>query len=126
VGTCPNGTVVSDQKCLGCDPNCHTCSASDTSACVKCNDGFVLFNNTCFTTCPDGYQVDDEGIECEIIPTVTVIEEEDKVWFYFPVLTTQILLSLVALASYWKDKSSLILSNMVALYGPLEFVAYGA
>ena len=39
--------------CLECTTGCRICNNSDT--CEKCDVGYVFFNYTCLTECPDGY-----------------------------------------------------------------------
>ena len=44
---------------------------------------------------------------------------------YFPVLSTQTVMTAVTLTGYLVGGTELILPSLIALYGPLEFAAYG-
>lgn len=35
-------------------PNCQVCWRNNAEICVVCNEGFLLYNNTCLSTCPTG------------------------------------------------------------------------
>ena len=131
--------------CKGCDPQCDICSTVDTSKCLQCKTGLYLLNTTCFKSCPDGYAVDTTQAYCfMIIPnntnnntgngsggrntTIYVGYENGNLstYVYFPLSITQAILGGVAAGSFFKDRSSLWHSNAIGLWGPLEFVAYGA
>ena len=96
----------------------------------------VLFHDTCYTSCPEGYAVDSTGVECQkVIPNNTgsgvgnysggITVPANKSYLYFPVLTTQTIMGGVSVGSWLKDSASLISSNAMGMWGPLEFVAYG-
>lgn len=152
VTSCPSGYVASNGKCIGCDPNCAQCSSSDTSRCITCTSPYYLYNNVCYKSCPYGYIPDTLGIQCipkpvvvdpgknDTDPNITdpngngtdpknngtiYLNTADQAYVYFPVLITQTILTGVGIGSYLKDRNSLPISGIVALYGPLEFVAYG-
>jgi len=44
--SCPDGTYLSNDTCLNCDPSCNTCNSSNN--CLTCNSGGTLTqNDTC-------------------------------------------------------------------------------
>lgn len=52
---CPNGYFKSKKKntCEKCQENCKICS--DTENCLKCEVGFYLYGNKCYSKCPISY-----------------------------------------------------------------------
>lgn len=51
VSDCLNGTFYAAGSCRACDPGCLTCTGYSTY-CTSCPSPLLLFNNTCYTTCP--------------------------------------------------------------------------
>ena len=56
---------LASQTCGQCVDNCVECSAEDK--CLRCFDGFALFEEQCVQSCPTGYRVSD-GATCEACP----------------------------------------------------------
>jgi len=55
--TCPAGTYADSNTrfCVPCDDTCSTCSGPGPHACMSCPDDLpLLFQATCFVSCPDG------------------------------------------------------------------------
>lgn len=53
-----------DNTCESCDPACETCD--DDVTCDTCVDGDILYDDFCYTTCPDGtYQDDINCVVCD-------------------------------------------------------------
>jgi hypothetical protein len=136
VTECPSTTTLENGKCVGCDPNCALCNTEDSKKCDKCSSGYYLLDNTCYTGCPDGYSPSIDKTTC----IKTVIEEpvndtsstdeetEDNsapISLYFPVTSTQTVLGGIVGGSYLANPASLVSSNCIALWGPLEFISFG-
>lgn len=46
-----------------CSKNCYECESE--TKCTKCNDGYILYHGSCYSSCPDGsYSVKDGCEEC--------------------------------------------------------------
>ena len=83
---------------------------------MSCADNLVLFNYTCLTNCPRGYERDQTRLACQVA-------EYDLV--YFPFLISGLVLVIVAFGAKLKDERSLIVTNMIVLLAFLELIAYG-
>ncbi|CAG9329240.1 unnamed protein product [Blepharisma stoltei] len=54
--SCPTGTTIPiDKTCVDCDSSCLTCE-NNIDECTSCDNSTILFNNTCVSKCPHGYQ----------------------------------------------------------------------
>uniref|UniRef100_A0A673LQY8 Proprotein convertase subtilisin/kexin type 5-like n=1 Tax=Sinocyclocheilus rhinocerous TaxID=307959 RepID=A0A673LQY8_9TELE len=53
-----------DSQCKPCHKSCLRCSGSGKEQCLSCNPKHFLLNQTCVSTCPDGYYVDEDKQEC--------------------------------------------------------------
>ncbi|KAL4494456.1 hypothetical protein ABPG72_019866 [Tetrahymena utriculariae] len=60
-----NQYMVSNYSCLNCDQSCKTCS--DSTTCLTCQQGKVLYQNLCQDKCPDEYFLDSEN-KCQKCP----------------------------------------------------------
>lgn len=49
---------------------------------------------------------------------------QDLNLIYFPHLIAGLLLSVLAIGGYFKDRKSIILSNMLVFLGPIELLSY--
>ena len=80
--TCPNGYYADEGSgsgpnvCLSCTSPCTKCKMN-TSTCLACISGLVLFNNTCLATCPTSYFFSNATQQCEDF-TVTM---DAKIYF---------------------------------------------
>jgi hypothetical protein len=77
----------------------------------------VLFGGGCLTDCPSGYKRNSTGTGCD--PTAI----KDLTLVYFPHVIASLLLIVLAIGGYFKDKKSIILSNIIVLLGPVELLA---
>ncbi|XP_060618166.2 proprotein convertase subtilisin/kexin type 5 isoform X2 [Anolis sagrei] len=67
VPNCPPGHYSADKKrCKKCSPNCETCFGSHNDQCNTCKPGYYINEETrsCFTSCPDGFYLDNNKIVC--------------------------------------------------------------
>jgi len=128
---CPEGTTASDDVCIGCTTSCLTCN-TDASQCLECSDGFFLHEDQCYITCPGDTVANNATKVCVPLdvsgndtdnPTVDI--SDDQIYLYFPVTIAQSVLGAISVGSHIKDPGSLAFSNTLALWGPLEFLAYG-
>jgi hypothetical protein len=69
------------------------------------------------TDCPGGYKRNAAGTECEMASI------KDLNLVYFPFAIGCFLLAILAIGGYFKDRKSLILSNMIVLFAPVELLA---
>lgn len=122
--SCPSGTIIRDQYCLQCSTNCANCQVNNQSKCLGCSSGYYLYSDSCYKVCPNGYVVDSTTKSVCVPPSFDYGSSTDKPYLYFPVLITQTILGGVSIGSYFKDPTSLVFSNSLALWGPLEFIAY--
>lgn len=53
-----------DGQCKPCHKSCLQCSGADKEQCLSCNPEHFLLNQTCVSTCPGGYYVDEGKQEC--------------------------------------------------------------
>eukprot|EP00347_Sterkiella_histriomuscorum_P006962 403350773 len=53
----------------GCYSNCNSCTAVEANECTSCKSDFYLFENTCYTSCPDGTYQDEEEKSCVKCPS---------------------------------------------------------
>uniref|UniRef100_A0A8C1W980 Proprotein convertase subtilisin/kexin type 5b n=1 Tax=Cyprinus carpio TaxID=7962 RepID=A0A8C1W980_CYPCA len=53
-----------DGQCNPCHKSCLRCSGAGKEQCLSCNPKHFLLNQTCVSTCPDGYYVDEDKQEC--------------------------------------------------------------
>ena len=62
--TCPAGTVkdLVSFTCLRCYEGCSSCSGLRINQCLACENGYILFENTCRTVCPSGFY--QSGLSC--------------------------------------------------------------
>lgn len=176
--------AVVSGACVGCDPNCASCSSTNLATCFACKANYLLLNNTCYSSCPVNYVADSAKTRCTYVAptnttvivivknvttnvttivnhtitvtvnnTITVTHNNTititlnatavnatitnatssnssgsngSIFLYFPVTTTQTILTGVAVGSHFKCPTSNVHSSMLGLWGPLEFVAYGA
>lgn len=133
ISECPTGYTLVNGRCVGCDPNCQQCSATNSSQCLLCNKGYFVINSTCFSSCPEGYKADANNITCipqstgggEVVGTVSETNIYNSIIAYFPFLIIALILGLVSVGGWWKDRKSIIPSNCVAMWGPLLFLALG-
>lgn len=77
----------------------------------------ILFENSCLTDCPGGYKRNAAGTGCD--PTTI----KDLTLVYFPFAIASILLIVLAVGGYFKDRKSIIVSNMIVLIGLVELLA---
>lgn len=63
-------------------------------------------------------KINDKGDGCEMVIT------KDLSLIYFPHLICCLLMGIISLGGYFKDKRSLILSNMLVLWAPLEYLSF--
>uniref|UniRef100_A0A8C1EK54 Proprotein convertase subtilisin/kexin type 5b n=1 Tax=Cyprinus carpio carpio TaxID=630221 RepID=A0A8C1EK54_CYPCA len=62
---CPLHTFTDkDGQCNPCHKSCLRCSGAGKEQCLSCNPKHLLLNQTCVSTCPDGYYVDEDKQEC--------------------------------------------------------------
>jgi len=78
----------------------------------------LIYNGKCVSSCPDGTHPNSAGTACtsEVVLLLPMI--------YFPHLIASVLLVIVCIIAYFKDKGSLIISNILIMLGPIEFIAY--
>ena len=103
--------------CKGCMTGCKKCDEVNQTKCYECNSPFILFDSTCMTDCPGGYKRNAAGTGCD----ATSIKDLSLV--YFPFAIACLLLAVLAIGGYFKDRKSIILSNMIVLFGPVELLA---
>lgn len=61
---CPLGYFVSDQgDCIACQAGCAFCT-TDPEKCERCDESKVLYSAKCFSTCPEGTQLDSKKSFC--------------------------------------------------------------
>ncbi|CDW77580.1 UNKNOWN [Stylonychia lemnae] len=133
VTDCPSPYVQRGTKCVGCDPNCGQCSKTDVNYCDKCASGYILYDQVCYTKCPDGYQPTSNNITCEKIVNITNVtitfnktdDTASPILMYFPYASTQTVLGGVVGAAVLKSSASLVSTNLIAFWGPLEFMSFG-
>jgi hypothetical protein len=77
----------------------------------------ILFENSCLTDCPGGYKRNAAGTGCD--PTTI----KDLTLVYFPFAIASILLIVLAVGGFFKDRKSIIVSNMIVLIGLVELLA---
>ncbi|RXN20211.1 pro convertase subtilisin kexin type 5 isoform X1 [Labeo rohita] len=53
-----------DGHCKPCHKSCLQCSGAGKNQCISCNPKHFLLNQTCVSTCPGGYYVDEDKQEC--------------------------------------------------------------
>uniref|UniRef100_A0A671RA21 Proprotein convertase subtilisin/kexin type 5-like n=1 Tax=Sinocyclocheilus anshuiensis TaxID=1608454 RepID=A0A671RA21_9TELE len=53
-----------DSQCKPCHKSCLRCSGTSKEQCLSCNPKHFLLKQTCVSTCPDGYYVDEAKQEC--------------------------------------------------------------
>ena len=53
---CPVGTYANTttETCEDCPVGCTSCSSSSDLQCLTCSNGFVLYDTSCITRCPEG------------------------------------------------------------------------
>jgi len=117
---CPGGTTPNyeDFTCEGCLTGCSLCEKQNQKVCIKCESGLYLFEGNCTASCPSGYSVNLQKTACvkgSILDLPIV---------YFPFLICALVGVAISLGGYFKDPRSLIITNIIALWGPIEFVAY--
>ena len=137
-------------SCVGCDPKCKECVGSQASntICAECNECYVLYNDTCFVTCPDGYEVNplkptvctekvytpvsdaviSDGSSAVIVNNAEIPDdsclnvgfkfEEDL--YMFPVICLSAIACLVGLASYCYEKQTKLTAPLLMLLSPVE------
>jgi len=67
VSSCAAGQVLINEKCVNCsDKNCQNC-LTNVNKCVDCKKPFVLYENSCRTSCPDNYYADNNRncVKCQ-------------------------------------------------------------
>ena len=70
-----------------CNDHCKICvEGNDINKpnCVSCIDEYYLFtlNNSCLTSCPDNYVIDDQEKKCIVEPTISYSEFKNKISNY--------------------------------------------
>ncbi|XP_048065150.1 proprotein convertase subtilisin/kexin type 5b isoform X2 [Megalobrama amblycephala] len=60
----PSTFMGEDGQCQPCHKSCLRCSGAGKEQCLSCNSKHFLLNQTCVSTCPDGYYADEEKQEC--------------------------------------------------------------
>ena len=76
----------------------------------------ILFEYSCLTDCPGGYKRNAAGTGCD--PSTI----KDLTLVYFPFAIASFLLMILAVGGYFKDRKSIIISNMIVLIGPVELL----
>lgn len=71
-------------------------------------------------SCPSGYQVNFLETGCEAASRYLL----DFPILFFPFLIICILMTVVVFIGYIREKKSLIITNIIAICGPVEFVAF--
>ena len=103
--------------CKGCLTGCKRCDSLNQTKCYECQSPLVLFDGGCLTDCPSGYKRNSTGTGCD--PTAI----KDLTLVYFPHVIGCLLLGILAIGGYFKDRKSIILSNIIVLFGPVELMA---
>ena len=103
--------------CKGCMTGCNKCDTLNQTKCFECASPLILFENSCLTDCPGGFKRNKEGTGCD---ASTI---KDLTLVYFPFAIASILLMILAVGGYFKDRKSIIISNMIILIGPVELLA---
>ncbi len=103
--------------CKGCMTGCNKCDTLNQTKCYECAAPLILFENSCLTDCPGGYKRNSAGTGCD--PSTL----KDLTLVYFPFAIASLLLIILAVGGYFKDRKSIIVSNMIVLVGPVELLA---
>jgi hypothetical protein len=87
---------------------------------MKCTKGLSVLNGTCYSDCPFNYvKSKDGGSSCELRGYLL-----DDSLIYFPFSFFALFLIFLCITSYFiTGKKSLIISNIIALLGFVEFAA---
>lgn len=87
---CPSGYISFNKECVKCDvkSNCKTCSETNTSICLSCDEFKLLYNGKCIDKCPlKTYLVNkncyDCGSDCESCSNNSSCDSCLKPLFYF-------------------------------------------
>ena len=149
----PNQTAI-DGVCQACEEPCFQCEGS-VSTCKTCIPDYALYLGTkCVQYCPEKYETTDnvcvyEGLLCPggfelnqskdgcipikfdcdpgyiINDAKTACVPEPGSAVPFPFLLLALLICLLVLGSYLKDKQATkVLTNLIALIGSLEIIMY--
>ncbi|XP_073526785.1 proprotein convertase subtilisin/kexin type 5 isoform X1 [Phyllobates terribilis] len=64
--TCPEGEVEEpdSEECVSCADGCKECSADDPDLCSSCFASYYMFENFCYTVCPDSTYSNDSIMRC--------------------------------------------------------------
>ncbi|CAD8121951.1 unnamed protein product [Paramecium sonneborni] len=62
---CPTGYFGYNGLCIKCDVTCGTCFGEGIEECSSCNNGLILFKNTCITNCLGNLYHDVVNNECK-------------------------------------------------------------
>lgn len=64
---CPPSYIKNATHCLPrpiiCPQDCIECPADNK--CTRCDGTLLVLDNLCYSECPEGYVVSDNGYECE-------------------------------------------------------------
>ena len=94
-----------------CQDNCANCLTS--TQCLECSNGFILFNNTCLSRCPNNYKL--QGTEC-----IYFVPPEETDYFPFPFVIASLLILIVLIAIKKFEKRSLVMGNLIAFLSLVE------
>lgn len=94
------------------------CDNLNQTKCLECISPLLEYKGTCVTTCPSGTSKSLFGQTCT-----------SSFFFNFPTIPYPHLIAcgamtIICLISLLKDRRSLLLTNIIVLWGPVEFVSY--
>jgi hypothetical protein len=77
----------------------------------------MTYKGTCVSSCPSGYKASSSGTSCvdSSLVSSSVV--------YFPHLIAAAVTALICIGGHFKDKRSLIVSNILVFWGPIELSA---
>ena len=144
-----NTTIPS---CIDCTQGCDTCAwaeqNSTTKTCSKCSSTYKMLKTSCYYVCPTGYSTSTDGLTCVVTSTNTTdnntnnnntnnnnttnnttpnvtAKATSSTSIVFPHFIAMALFFVIGLVGIAFDHRSLILSNVVALWSVVFFVACG-
>ena len=115
-------------KCFGCEAGCVKCDAKNESKCLFCEDPLLNFDGSCLTDCPTGWRLSVDETYCRRITDENIIyffgKEIKLPLIYFPHLIAALLIAVIAIGGYLKDRKSYVPTNMLVFLGPLTFISF--
>ena len=124
-----SGKVEISGTCYTCQGGWATWTISRTQ-CTSCSSPLLLYNTSCLSSCPSGYEANTAGTACVLTTTKkdngsgSGSSSGSSTLIYFPFTIAAMFLFIVSIVGHAKDPRSQVPTTFVALLSIVQFLYY--